>query len=219
MAFPRDPALSRDAHSFRSRAWSNRSCASCPLRQDQRGAQVNRHKIVCLSIGFVAAITLSAACASTGTMAGPVCETVIDYRLGSAVADSGTHGFGVNISGYPLDDCDVKFVSGANVAEYVVHPFPWDAATPYFPGPPVAHLPDSQVCGSFSPLDDCGLVVVSGPAPPSKCRRSGDCLDMSFGAAMRDYLGSSTYEVQVTCAKDLLVQTRGLDSNTQHCAL
>ena len=180
------------------------------------GVHVIRVELIRLSLGFGAAVTIGLACASTGTMAGGVCEAVVEYRLGSAVQDSGTHGFGVNVSGYPLDDCDVKFVSGTNVGEYIVHPFPWDAATPYFPGPPATHLPDSQVCSSFSPSEDCGVAVVSGPTP-SMCRRSGDCIDMSFGVAMRDYLGSSIYEVRVTCAKDLLVHMSGLSSNRQQC--
>ncbi len=120
-------------------------------------------------------------------------------------------------SGHPFDDCDVKFVNGATVAEYVLHPWPGDAA-PFNPGPAIERLSDSQVCGSFSPIANCGAVVVSGPAP-AFCRRSSDCIDLGFDGAMRQFLGSSTYDVRLTCGKDLIVGTSGLDSNRQQCAL
>lgn len=167
-------------------------------------------------VGFAALVVAMVVGLACSTSRGS-CDTVVEYRLGQAVADSGTNGFGANVSGHPLDDCDVKFVSGTAVAEYVLHPWAGDAA-PFNVGPALQHLPDSQVCKTFTDLDACAWVALAGP-PPAYCRRSEDCVDMGFDEAMRRFLGSSTYEVRLTCGKDLLLQTSGLDSNRQVCLL
>ena len=201
---------SRDSRKWRAHKRRSRS-RPCRSRSFRRHLPMRRSLHSTIARGLVVAIGLVFAVGCSTAKAS--CDTVVEYRLGAAVADSGTHGFGVNVSGH-IESCEVRFVSFATTARYLVAP---PSGTPEA-APPGPHKADSDVCHLFSLADVALITVVAGPTP-STAWRSGDCLEVVLGSEMLAYLKSNIYEVTVTCGVDVLIHSQGLDANNQRCAL
>jgi hypothetical protein len=160
-----------------------------------------RAALSCLLVSLGAMV----ACGSSSFGA---CESRLDYRV-----SAGANGkLGANISGYDDVMCEASFTSTSGFLNVMVYPA---IAHPPTHGP---RLPDSQTCTTFA-LESRTNAASSGPAPDAVWR-SADCLEVEFtGAAIRNYLNATTYNVTVTCGGNVVLSAHGLNAETQVCAL
>jgi len=127
---------------------------------------------------------------------------------------------GLNVSDHKDADCWITFSHGSIVAEYHLAPFP----------PPSPELgpasPNPYACANelFSTDARESCEVIKGPTP-DECFRTADCIEAHFGfrgtsaPALEQFLGSTTYDVQVMCGNDVIGHATAVKAKSEICAL
>jgi hypothetical protein len=117
----------------------------------------------------------------------------------------------VSPAGFEDLECRLALSNGARRVEYRFQPPLNHPDSGVHPDAGAARDSPTFVCDLGAPTEDC---VALGSAPTAtECRRSAKCINLSFYGAevtrLTDYLGSSAFDVEVTCGTFLIFKDRG----------
>lgn len=112
-----------------------------------------------------------------------------------------------------FDDLECRFAlsNGAQRAEYRFQPPFGHPDSGVHPDAGPARNSPTFLCDLGAPTEDCA--AVGNAPPPTAYSRSAKCMNLSFGDAdatrLTDYLGSSTFDVEITCGEFFIFKDRG----------
>lgn len=173
--------------------------------------------------GLLSALALVFTTACVAACSGRSCTPALAYAvpdgppLSVAQPDGGVISIqpqGVYLSGHESADCSITFSAGSVAAHYHLAARPSAAVDPNA-------CQDPWFLQARQPCD-----VVDGPTPTNCFRTSLGCLVANFdlfdptaSQALATYLGSTTYDVTVSCNGDILVRATSLNARGQICAI